>query len=58
MVVLSPQLARFVVVVPPVLLSLFLGSVGYPVLPRAFFCIGLGALLVVLVGRFQRWRSF
>jgi hypothetical protein len=55
---LSPALARLLVVAPPIFLSLFLGSLGYPVLPRAFFCLGVGTILILLVARHQRGRSF
>ena len=55
---LSPALARLVVVAPPVFLSLFLGSFGYPVLPRAFFCLGVATVLIVLVARLQRRHPF
>jgi hypothetical protein len=55
---MNPGFARLLVVAPPVFLSLFLGSLGYPLLPRGLACLGLGMGLIVVVARFQRRRSF
>lgn len=54
---LSPKMARYVVVAPTVALSFVLGRAGYPILPRVTLCIGVGALLILLVARFQRSRT-
>jgi hypothetical protein len=51
---LSPRIARYVVVMPTLALSLVLGRHGYPVLPRVTLCIAFGAGLIMLVARFQR----
>ena len=54
---LYPPLARFLVVGPTVALSLWLGSLGYPLLPRVTACLGVGSILILLVARYQRRRA-
>ena len=49
-----PPLARFLVVGPPVLFSLWLGQRGVPVAARLATCVGLGAVLILLLARYQR----
>jgi len=51
---LSPRIARYVVVMPTVALSLVLGRHDYPVLPRVTLCLAFGAALIMLVSRVQR----
>jgi len=53
---ISPRLARLIVVVPTVFFTLWLGNVGFPVLPRVAAGISLGAILILGVSRLQRWR--
>ena len=50
----STPLTRLVVVAPPVLLSMWLGTHGVPVAARLATCVGLGAILILLVARYQR----
>jgi hypothetical protein len=51
---LSPRIGRYLVVMPTVALSLFLGGHSYPVLPRVTLCLAFGAALILLVARYQR----
>jgi len=51
---LSPRIARYLVVMPTVALSLVLGRHDYPVLPRVTLCLAFGAALIMLVARLQR----
>jgi hypothetical protein len=51
---LSPPLARFVVLAPTLLFSLLLGSFGFSPLPRLAAGLCLGAVLILLVARYQR----
>ena len=53
---LYPPLARFIVLAPTVLLSYELGNFGIPLLPRVAASVGLGAILIMLVARYQRRR--
>jgi len=53
---LYPPLARFLVLGPTVLLSLALGGAGFPLWPRLATCVGFGAVLILLVARYQRRR--
>lgn len=53
---LSPQIARYLVVGPTLMLSLVLGGYGYPILPRVTLCLAFGAALILLVARYQRRR--
>ena len=54
---LTTPLTRYLVLGPTVLLSWALGRVGYPPLPRLAACVAVGAVLIVLVSRFQRRRD-
>ena len=56
--VLSPRVQRIAVVGPTVMLSLWLSSLGFPLLPRVAVCIGVGASLILLVARHQRRRLY
>ena len=51
---ISPRIARYLVVMPTLALSLVLGSHGYPILPRVTLCLAFGAALIMLVSRVQR----
>jgi hypothetical protein len=53
---LTTPLTRYLVLGPTVLLSWALGRVGYPPLPRLAVCVAAGAVLILLVARFQRRR--
>ena len=53
---LTTPLTRYLVLAPTLLLSLALARMGYSPLPRLAACVGLGALLIVAVARFQRRR--
>lgn len=50
----SPRIARYLVVMPTLALSLVLGGHGYPVLPRVTLCLAFGAALILLVAHVQR----
>jgi hypothetical protein len=52
--VLSPRLQRIFVVGPTVILSMWLSSLGLPLLPRFALSMGVGATLILLVARHQR----
>ena len=52
--VLSPRVQRIAVVGPTVVLSMWLSSLGFPLLPRVTVCIGFGVALILLVARHQR----
>jgi hypothetical protein len=54
---LSPRTQRIIVLGPTLVLSLWLSALGYPLLPRVTICIGVGALLILLVARYQRRRA-
>ena len=54
---LSPRAQRTLVLGPTLVLSLWLGAVGYPLLPRVAACVGFGAILILLVARYQRRRA-
>jgi hypothetical protein len=54
---LSPRTQRIIVLGPTLALSLWLSGLGYPLLPRVAACIGLGAILILLVARYQRRRA-
>lgn len=54
---LSPPMTRYLVLGPTLALSVVLGGAGCPPLPRVTACLALGALLIVLVSRYQRSRS-
>ena len=53
---LSPPITRYLVLGPTLALSIVLGSLGCPPLPRVSACVVLGALLIMLVARYQRSR--
>ncbi len=53
-IVLSPRFQRILVVGPTVLLSLWLTSLGFPLVPRVIACMGVGTILILLVARHQR----
>jgi len=53
-IVLSPRVQRIAVVAPTVILSMWLSSLGFPLLPRVTVCIGVGIALILLVARHQR----
>jgi hypothetical protein len=53
-ILLSPRVQRIVVVGPTVVLSMWLSSLGFPLLPRVTVCIGVGVALILLVARQQR----
>ncbi len=53
-IALSPRIARYLVVMPTLALSLVLGHHDYPILPRVTLCVAFGAGLIMLVSRFQR----
>jgi len=53
---MNSPIARYVVLAPTLLLSLGLARLGYPPLPRLGVCVAFGALLILLVARFQRRR--
>jgi hypothetical protein len=55
-IVLSPRVQRIVVVAPTVVLSMWLSSLGLPLLPRVAVSIGVGAILILVVARHQRRR--
>ena len=55
-IVLSARVQRIVVVAPTVVLSMWLSSLGFPLLPRVALCLGLGTILILLVARHQRQR--
>jgi len=54
---LSPRTQRILVLGPTLVLSLWLSAVGFPLLPRVTTCIGFGAILILLVARYQRRRA-
>jgi len=51
---LSPRVQRIAVVGPTVILSMWLSSLGFPLLPRVALCVGVGVALILLVARHQR----
>lgn len=53
---LDPRLARYLVLAPVVLLSVLLSNLGYPPLLRVSLGVGVGAVLILLVARYQRRR--
>ena len=53
-IALSPRFQRIVVVGPTVVLSTWLSSLGFPLLPRVALTIGFGVALILLVARHQR----
>jgi predicted PurR-regulated permease PerM len=53
---LTTPLTRYLVLAPTLLLSWALGRLGYPPLFRLAASVALGALLIVMVQRFQRRR--
>jgi hypothetical protein len=53
-IVLSARVQRIAVVAPTVFLSLWLSSLGFPLLPRVAVCIAFGVTLILLVARHQR----
>jgi len=53
-IVLSPRVQRLAVVAPTVFLSMWLGSLGFPLLPRVAVCIAFGVTLILLLARHQR----
>ena len=53
---LYPPLARYVVLAPTMVLSLALGSFGFPLWLRLATSVGFGAVLILLVARYQRRR--
>ena len=53
-IVLSLRVQRIVVVAPTVLLSMWLSSHGFPLLPRVGVSIFVGVALILLVARHQR----
>ena len=54
---LSPRTQRIVVLGPTLVLSLWLSGLGYPLMPRVALGVGFGALLILLVARYQRRRA-
>ena len=54
---LSPRTQRILVLGPTLVLSLWLSSLGYPLLPRVTAGIAFGAILILLVARYQRRRA-
>jgi hypothetical protein len=54
---LSPRTQRVLVLGPTLALSLWLGGLGFPLLPRVAACVGLGSILILLVARYQRRRA-
>jgi hypothetical protein len=52
--VLSPRVQRIAVVGPTVMLSMWLTSLGFPLLPRVALTLGVGVALILLVARHQR----
>jgi hypothetical protein len=54
---LSPPMARYLVIGPTLALSVIMSGLGISPVPRVTTCVGLGALLIVLVSRYQRSRS-
>ncbi|HVY26625.1 MAG TPA: hypothetical protein VHB79_08720 [Polyangiaceae bacterium] len=53
---LYPPLARYLVLAPTMLLSLALGALGVPLWLRLSTCVSFGAVLILLVARYQRRR--
>ena len=53
-ILLSPRVQRIAVVGPTVMLSMWLSSLGFPLLPRVTLCIAVGVALILLVARHQR----
>lgn len=53
-VLLSPRVQRIAVVGPTVMLSMWLNSLGFPLLPRVIVSIGVGVALILLIARHQR----
>ena len=53
---LTTPLTRYLVLAPTFVLSWALSRIGYPPLPRLAACLGLAAVLIVVVARFQRRR--
>jgi hypothetical protein len=54
---LSPRTQRIIVLGPTLVLSLWLSALGYPLVPRVSLSIGVGALLIFAVARYQRRRA-
>lgn len=54
---LSPPMARYLVIGPTLALSVVMSGLGISPVPRVTTCVALGALLIVLVSRYQRSRS-
>jgi hypothetical protein len=52
-----PPLQRFIVAAPTVVFTMWLGNIGFPVLPRVAAGICVGALMIFGLSRFQRWRA-
>jgi hypothetical protein len=53
-ILLSSRFQRIAVVGPTVVLSTWLSSLGFPLLPRVALTIGIGVALILLVARHQR----
>lgn len=53
-ILLSPRVQRIAVVGPTVILSFWLSSLGFPILPRVTVCTAVGIALILLVARHQR----
>jgi hypothetical protein len=51
---LSPRVQRIAVVGPTVMLSMWLSSLDFPLLPRVTVSIAVGIALILLVARHQR----
>lgn len=54
---LYPPIARYLVLAPTVLFSMWLTSVGVAPLPRLAAGVSLGAVMILLVARYQRRRA-
>jgi hypothetical protein len=55
---LSPQAARYLVLGPTLVLSIVLAGFGLRIMPRVALCLAFGAVLILLVARYQRRGMF